>query len=271
MSASSERSCVRVGAWGRRLIAVVAWVSFGASGAGAQPLTVAAASDLQVVMPALTAAFEKATGEPIRVTYGSSGNFYSQIQNGAPFDVFMSADIVYPRQLDAAGLIVPNSLVVYGVGRIVLWARRDSPADVTRGLEGLNTKAVRRIAVASPSHAPYGRAAVAALRHAGLYDLLQSRLILGENVSQAAMFADSGNADAGIIALSLALSPTLRQRGTFFLIPLDFYPPLEQAAVIVKSSRKQEAARAFLRFIRQPEMVRLMETAGFAPPTGRGR
>lgn len=271
MSANADQSSLRCETWGWRLAGVLLWVLAGVSVAGAQSLTVAAASDLQAVMPVLSAAFEKATGEPIRVTYGSSGNFFSQIQNGAPFDVFMSADAVYPRQLEASGLTVPDSLVVYGVGRIVLWAHRRSPAHVGRGLEGLNTQAVKRIAIANPNHAPYGRAAVSALQHVGLYDRLKSRLILGENVSQAAMFADSGNADAGIIALSLALSPALKQHGSFFLIPLDFYPPLEQAAVIVKSSRKQDAARAFLRFMRRPEIVRLMETAGFAPPKERGR
>src|ERR1051325_344289 len=155
-------------------------------------ITVAAASDLQTVMPRIIELFEKSSGSTARVTFGSSGNFYSQIQNGAPFDVFLSADIDYPRRLDAAGLAEPRSLVTYGVGRMVIWSRRDGPAKVDRGFDSLLERQVRRIAIANPEHAPYGRAAVAALQHANLYEQVRSKLVFGESVSQAAQFVDSG-------------------------------------------------------------------------------
>ena len=241
------------------------------TGATAQTLTVAAAADLQTVMPALCAEFQKATGRTVRVTYGSSGNFFTQIQNGAPFDLFMSADVTYPRQLERAGLTEPGSIVVYGTGRIVLWARKVAGVDVSGGLPVLASAAVKRVAIANPEHAPYGRAAVAALQHERLYDRVKAKFILGENVSQAATFVESGNADAGIIALSLTLSPALKDRGTSYLIPPAFYPPLEQAAVIIKASRQKGAAREFLAFIRRPDMVNLMQAFGFALPAAAAR
>src|SRR5207247_1743245 len=136
--------------------------------ASAQPLTVAAASDLQSALPAIVSRFENDTGQRVRLTFGSSGNFFSQIQNGAPFDVFLSADIDYPRRLEASGEAERGSLYLYATGRIVLWTRNDSGIDVGRGLPVLADARVHRIAIANPEHAPYGRAAVAALRHEGL-------------------------------------------------------------------------------------------------------
>lgn len=235
-----------------------------ATSATAQGLTVAAAADLQTVMPALAAEFQTATGTAVRVTYGSSGNFFSQIQNGAPFDLFFSADVDYPRQLDQAGLAEPGSLFVYGTGRIVVWTRKDSLLDVTRGLTALADARVRRVAIANPEHAPYGRAAVAALRHERLYEVVKPKFILGENVSQAATFVQSGNAEGGIVALSLALAPALKDSGAYYLIPPAFYPPLDQGAVILKSSHHKDTARRFLAFIQRPGMVKLMQAFGFA-------
>jgi molybdate transport system substrate-binding protein len=232
----------------------------------AQDLTVAAASDLQGVFPAIAARFQQDTGRMVRVAFGSSGNFFSQIQNGAPFDVYFSADIEYPRQLDAAGLAEPGTLYRYAVGRIVVWARKDGAVDVRAGLPALASPQVRRIAIANPDHAPYGRAAVAALRAAGLYDRVQDKLVLGENISQAAQFVDAGSADAGIIALSVALAPGLRERGIYAEIPASLHPPIEQAAVILKASRNKMVAQQLLAFIRRPDLVRLLETSGFAVP-----
>src|SRR5437773_2096038 len=196
-------------------------------------LTVAAASDLQAALPILAAQFEKETGQTVTLTFGSSGNFFTQIQNGAPFDVYLSADIDYPQRLERAGLAERGSLFMYATGRIVLWTRTDSGIDVRRGLPVLAEASVRRIAIANPKHAPYGRAAVAALRHEQLYERVRSKLIFGESVSQAAQFVDSGNADVGIIALSLALAPPLKSGGTYYEIPADFYAPIEQAAVVL--------------------------------------
>jgi molybdate transport system substrate-binding protein len=238
---------------------------------GAQGLTVAAASDLQSVMPAIARQFEQASGQEVTLTFGSSGNFFSQIQNGAPFDLYFSADIEYPRRLEEEGRVDRGSIVTYAIGHLVLWTRGDSGVDVRNGLGVLLDARVRRIAIANPEHAPYGRAAVAALRHAGLYERLQTKLVLGENVSQAAQFVDSGNADAGIIALSLARDLALKGRGIFLQIPAAAHPPIEQAAGIVASSRRKAAARAFLEFIRTPEVVALLMSYGFEPPAPAGR
>ena len=235
-----------------------------AATAEAQPLAVAAASDLQAVMPAIAERFERETGRKIALTFGSSGNFFAQIQNGAPFDLFFSADIDYPKRLEAAGLADAGSLYEYGTGRVVLWSRQDSGVDVSKGLAVLTDPRVRRIAVANPEHAPYGRAAVAALQHEHLYEAVRRKLVLGENISQAAQFAQSGNAEVGILALSLALSPALRDTGTSYRIPDAFYPPIAQAAVVLSASRQKDAGRQFLAFLKRPETARLLELYGFA-------
>jgi molybdate transport system substrate-binding protein len=237
-----------------------------ASMATAQPLSVAAASDLQVVLPAITGAFERSTGLKVNVSLGSSGNFLAQIKNGAPFDVFLSADIDYPRELERAGLTEPGTLSPYATGSLVLWTRTNSGVDVQRGLEVLLSANVRHVAIANPEHAPYGRAAVAALRAAGLYEKVQAKLVLGENVSQAAQFVQSGNAEAGLIPLSLARAPAASAVGQFVAVPASLYPPIEQAAVVVRASRNKTAARAFLAFLDQPATRTLLANAGFGPP-----
>ena len=228
-----------------------------------QGIAVAAAADLQHVMPELAGRFRRATGRPVTITYGSSGNFFSQIQHGAPFDLFFSADVEYPRRLEADGLIEKGSLYEYATGRIVLWSRTERPVSANRGLQALLDAGVRRIAIANPDHAPYGRAAVAALRHEQIYDRVRAKLIRGENVAQAAQFVESGNADAGIIALSLALGPRLQERGAYYEIPAEFHQPIVQAVAIMKASRHKDVARAFLASMRTPEAVRLMQENGF--------
>jgi molybdate transport system substrate-binding protein len=237
----------------------------------AQGLTVAAASDLQSALPEMVSQFEKETGQRVRLTFGSSGNFYTEIQNGAPFDVFLSADIDYPRRLEAARQAEPGSLYEYATGRIVLWTRNDSRIDVQRGLGVVAEASVRRIAIANPEHAPYGRAAVAALRHEGLYERVQMKFVLGENISQAAQFAQSGSADLGVLALSLALSPALKRSGTYVEIPDAWYPPIEQAAIILTSSRQKALARQFIDYLKKPGSVRILQSYGFAvaPPGAR--
>jgi molybdate transport system substrate-binding protein len=234
--------------------------------AAAQGLTVAAASDLQSALPAIAARFEKDTGQQVRLIFGSSGNFFTQIQNGAPFDVLLSADIDYPRRLEGAGLAERGSLYQYATGRLVLWTRQDSGIDVRRGLTVLTDARVRRVAIANPEHAPYGRAAVAALRHERLYERVQGKLVLGENISQAAQFAQSGSAEAGVLALSLALSPALKSSGSYLEIPESWYPPIEQAAVVLRSSRQKALARQFVDSLKQPDRVRILQSYGFAVP-----
>lgn len=229
-----------------------------------QELTVASAADLQSAMQEIATRFEKATGAKIKVSFGSSGNFFSQIENGAPFDLFFSADIDYPRKLEAAGLAVSGSLYQYATGKIVLWVPNSSSLDVNRGLNVVADPAVKKLAIANPAHAPYGRAAHAALRKAGLWDKVSSKLVLGENISQTAQFVQSGNADAGILALSLVLAPNMRDQGHYFEIPQDLYPPLQQAAIILSHSQHKELAVRFMEFLKTDEIKSLLKQYGFS-------
>ncbi len=249
----------------RAVFALFIGVLLGAAPAAAQDVRIAAAADLQVALPELAARFERVTGFTVQTIFGSSGNFATQIQNGAPYDVFLSADIEYPRHLVELGLGTRDALAAYARGRLVLWSRNDSKVDVKRGLKGLTVEAVRRIAIANPAHAPYGRAAVAALRHEGIYERVRPRLVLGENISQTAQFAESGNADVGIIALSLALGPALRAAGHYVEIPATFHPPIEQAALWLKQASNPAAARQFVQFLQQPASRDYLRTMGFEP------
>jgi molybdate transport system substrate-binding protein len=251
------------------LAAVFIWLV--PAGVLAQTLTVAAASDLQSALPAIASQFEKDTGQKVTLTFGSSGNFFTQIQNGAPFDVFLSADIDYPKRLEDSGQAERGSLYQYATGRLVLWTRRDSGIDVRRGLTVLGDERVRRIAIANPEHAPYGRAAVAALRHDGLYERVKARFVLGENISQAAQFAQTGAAQVGLLALALALSPTLKSSGTYIDIPESWYPPIEQAAIVLTSSRQKTLARQFIDYLKKPDSVRMLQSFGFAVPRPTAR
>jgi molybdate transport system substrate-binding protein len=248
------------------IAALVAALMAGGRNAAAQTLTIAAASDLQSVLPEIAGRYEKATGTRVRVSFGSSGNFFAQIQNGAPFDLFFSADVGYPRRLEQAGRVERGSVRLYAIGRLVLWTRKGSRVDVRRGLAVLTEGSVRTVAIANPDVAPYGRAAVAALRHEGLFEQVQGKLVRGENVSQAAQFADSGNADAGVFSESLARSPAMKGRGTFVEIPAAYHPPIEQAVAIVSTSANKARARAFLDYLQQDDIKALMTTAGFTLP-----
>jgi molybdate transport system substrate-binding protein len=231
-----------------------------------QGVRVAAAADLKFAMDDLAAQYRKQNGKTLEMTYGSSGNFFSQIQNGAPFDLFFSADIEYPRKLAAAGLADPGTLYEYAVGRIAIWAPSSSKLDVTGlGWKALLDSSVQRIAIANPEHAPYGRAAVAALRRAGIYKQVAAKLVYGENISQAAQFVHSGNAQAGIVAVSLAVSPPMRD-GKRWEIPVDMHPPIEQAAVVLKDAKDQAAARAFLAFVTSDAGRTTLANYGFAVP-----
>jgi molybdate transport system substrate-binding protein len=234
----------------------------------AQEITVAAAADLSTALPEIAAAYTKQTGQPIKLSFGSSGNLTNQIQNGAPFDVFFSADESYPAQLVEKDLAQKDSLYRYAVGRLVLWVPNELPLDVQKlGMQALLDPSVKKIAIANPLHAPYGRAAEAALKHLGVYDQIASKLVLGENISQAAQFVESGNAQAGLIALSHALSPALKGKGHYWTVPLDAYPTLNQAAVVLSKSTNPEAARTFLEFVRGPDGTSLLKNYGFSLPT----
>ncbi|MFI5072827.1 MAG: molybdate ABC transporter substrate-binding protein [Terriglobales bacterium] len=232
----------------------------------ADEISIAAAADLQYVMPELTQQFEKQTGQKVTVTFGSSGNFTSQIQNGAPFDLFFSADMNYPRHLDQAGLIEPGSICHYADGKIVLWALKSTKIDISRGLLVLLDSKIHKIAIANPEHAPYGRAALAALAREDIYSRVQNKIVLAENISQAAQFVDSGAAEVGIVALSLAAAPGVRDKGKYFNVPEADYPVIEQGCAILKSSQHKQAARQFLEFIKTPAAARVLEEFGFGLP-----
>jgi molybdate transport system substrate-binding protein len=239
--------------------------------ADAQEIRVAAAADLKFALDELGAQYEKQTGAKIDVSYGSSGNFVAQIQNGAPFDLFLSADIEYPRKLEAAGLAEPETLYEYAVGRIAIWMPADAHADLARlGWKALLEPSVQKIAIANPEHAPYGRAAVAALRKAGIYEQVRAKLVYGENIAQAAQFVASGNAQVGILALSLAISPAMKD-GQHWEIPADMYSPIEQAAVVLNAAKNKNGARAFLNYLKSAAARKTLESYGFSVPTSGGR
>lgn len=236
----------------RTILAAVCSLALACS-LGAQTLRIAAAADLQFAMNDLAIQFEKKNGTKVSVSYGSSGNFRAQIQNGAPFDVFFSADMSYPQQLVSEGFAEEQSLFVYAQGHLVLWAPAGTNLRLAeRGFEALKDPRVKKIAIANPEHAPYGRAAVSALQKAGLYDPIKSKLVFGENVSQAAQFTQTGSAQVGIIALSLTFAESMKG-GESWEIPVELYPPLRQGAVIVHSSPNKAAANAFLEFVRSDE------------------
>lgn len=214
-------------------------------------VSVAAAADLKYALDDLIVEFEKTNpGIDVRPTYGSSGNFYAQLSNKAPFDIYFSADIDYPRQLIEQGHALKETEFLYAVGQIVVWVRNESPLDVeTLGVRALVEPGVRKVAIANPQHAPYGRAAEAALKHLGVYEQVQDRLVLGENIAQTAQFVESGAADVGVIALSLAMAPALKEKGRYSIIPLDAYPRLEQGGAILSWANNREATDSLRAFV----------------------
>ncbi|MEQ1667047.1 MAG: molybdate ABC transporter substrate-binding protein [Sulfuriferula sp.] len=230
----------------------------------AEDLFVAAASDLSFVLPEINKAFEaKHPGVTVKVSLGSSGNFHAQIKNGAPYQVFMSADEKYPRDLIAQGAAVADSYNVYGTGRIVLWTMKPE-VNLSQGLSGLADARITKIAIANPAHAPYGRAAESAMKKQGVWDALQTKLVLGENISQTAQFVQTGNVDVGVVAMSLVLSPKMRGVGRWAEISTALYPPLVQAAVVTKTGANSAMAREFVRFLDQPEARDLLQKYGFS-------
>jgi molybdate transport system substrate-binding protein len=236
------------------------------SSANAQ-INVAAAADLQPAFQDLATRFQKETGKKVKISYGSSGNFFTQIQNGAPFDLFFSADIDYPKKLEAYGLAEPGTLYSYATGKIVLWVPADSALDPNQGLKVLLDPRVKKIAIANPDHAPYGRAAVAALKREGLYEQISPKFVLGENISQTMSFVSSGNADIGVVAMSLALSPALKGKGKYAEIPSDTYPPILQGAVVLRSAVNKQLAIQFLDFVKSKPIQGLLRDYGFSIPS----
>src|SRR5580658_9600009 len=228
-----------------------------------QKLSIAAAADLQFALDDISRGFRQSHPEiDVAVTYGSSGNFYSEIRNQAPFDVFLSADIDYPRKLAQEGYADARSMFTYGVGRIVVWAPQQSPLDLAHlQIHALEADSVKHIAIANPQHAPYGRAAEAAMRSAGIYDRVAPKLVLGENIAQTMQFVQSGAADIGIVALALA--PSARTQGRYWEVPLDAYPKIEQAGVILTHARNPAAARDFRAYLQSAGARARLKEYGF--------
>jgi len=247
----------------RRLALVAALIGLISPLALAQEITVAAAADLQFAMQDVTARFYKETGKTVKLIYGSSGNFFQQIQNGAPFDMFFSANLDFPKKLEASGLTEPGTYYQYARGKIVIWVPKESKIDLTSGLKALLDPSVKKIAIANPQHAPYGQAAVAAMQKENVYEHVKEKFVLGENISQTASFVVSGAADVGIVALSLALSPTMKEKGRYLDIPAGEYPPIEQACVILSSSKEKNTARQFLSFMKTPAVAEVLRSYGF--------
>ncbi|MEK6211276.1 MAG: molybdate ABC transporter substrate-binding protein [Pseudomonadota bacterium] len=227
---------------------------------------VAAASDLVYCMQELNAEFRKARSDiDVVVSVGSSGTFFAQIRNGAPFDLFLSADMEFPRRLIEEGVADRSSLAPYAIGRIVLWSTR-ADLDLRRGIDVLTDKTISRIAIANPEHAPYGRAAKAAMEKAGIWNTVQPKVVFGGNISQARQFVQSGNADVGIIALSLVMAPVVQGIGQYALIPEDAHPRLEQGAVLTVRGAKNPGAQAYMEFLRSPQARSIFEKYGFVLP-----
>ncbi len=227
---------------------------------------IAAAADLNAVMPEIVALFTQQTGKTVKLTFGSSGNFTQQIQNGAPFEVFLSADEAYVRKLQVAGK-TEDAGTLYATGRIGFFQPNGSQvkAEFPDLAAAVADGRLTRFAIANPEHAPYGRAAQEALTHAGLWDAIRPRLVLGENVAQATQFATSGAAQGGIIPLSLALTPQVKAAGTFALIPADWHQPLRQRAVLLHGAG--DTARAFYAFLQTPAARTILVRYGFVLPS----
>jgi molybdate transport system substrate-binding protein len=230
-------------------------------------INVAAAADLSAALQEVAANYQKRTGVTVNLSFGASGALTQQIQNGAPFDVFFSADMDYPRQLIAAGQAESATLYRYAVGQLVLWVPKESPLDLEhKGMDVLLDPSVKKIAMANPEHAPYGRAAAATLKHYGLYEKVSDRLVLGENVAQAAQFVESGNAQAGFVALSHATTPAMQGKGKYWVVPAEAHPPLDQGVILISHSPHQRDAEAFLEFVKTEEAADLLRRYGFISP-----
>lgn len=256
----------------RRLVILAVVLTIACAGlapayaSGPRELHVAAASDLRFALEEISALFSRQRRATVRLTFGSSGQLAAQIEQGAPFEVLFSANEEFVRSLAMKGRIDRASVRLYAIGRIVLWVRNESPLDVSKGLSVLVDERIRFVAIANPEHAPYGQAAAQAMRAAGLLARVQPRLVLGENVSQALQFVQTGNADIGIVALSLAVAPAVRPNGRYQLLPAYLHRPIRQAVGVTTSAARPDLARQFVSFVNGPSGRVIMRRYGFALP-----
>lgn len=248
----------------RRIFALAMLVVCATTAHAQRTLRVAAAADLQPLLPKILAEFSAQTGIRTQASYKSSATLATAIINGAPFDLFLAADFSFPQRVIDAGRAEESAPVPYARGTLVLWTRKEGPFGRLT-LDSLRSPALRSLAIANPQHAPYGRAAVAALHHLGLYDALQPKLVVAENIAQAAQFADSGNAQLGLISLTSALTPRLKASGNFVAVPGGDYPPILQGAVVIEGSANAKAAHQFLSYLASGPIARQLEAGGLAP------
>ena len=266
LQTAKARSLIKL----RRIFPVLLALPLLASLHAQTAIRVAAAADLEPLLPPILEQFRQATGIRAEATYQASAMLTTQIMNGAPFDLFLSADLSYPKRLidaglaDTAGSPDSSTPITYAKGTLVLWTRRDSPLGQP-SLDLLRNPALKRLAIANPDRAPYGRAAVAALTSLNLYDSLKPRLVTAENIAQAAQFVDSGNADAGLISLTSALTPRMSTAGSYFVILRDLYPPIEQGAVIISNTAQRPAVHKFLDFLLSPPIQAKLAKSGLTP------
>ena len=232
----------------------------------AQELTVGAAADLRPALEEIAAHFQSTSSVKLHPIYASSGDLYQQIENGAPFDVFLSANVAYPLKLEQEQLTVSGTYFEYAQGKIVLMVRSASSLDISSGLSALLKPEIKKIAVAEPAHAPYGAAAVEALKTEKLYEQVTPKLVMGENISQTASFVLSGAADAGIVALSLVIAPPANSQVRYVEIPAADYTPILQACVVLHSSKNKSAAAKFEDYLRGEEAATILRRFGFEIP-----
>jgi len=230
----------------------------------AEKITIAAASDLKGCLDEVAADFRKAhADDEVELVYGSSGKFKTQIEQGAPFDLFFSADSAFPQDLLKAGLAV-GEVHPYALGRLVLWSKTIDAS--TLKVADLTRADIQKIAIANPQHAPYGKRAEEALRASGIWEKVEGKLVFGENISQTAQFAESGNAQVGMIALSLVLGPEMAGKGSYSLVPDSLHEPLEQGFVITKRATDNALAKAFADYMGSGQTRAVMVRYGFALP-----
>lgn len=248
----------------KKLALTLALFCFGTG--SAETVQIAAASDLKYALDELIVAYKKSypTADPVQVSYGSSGNFYTQIQNGAPFTLFLSADSSYPKMLEDANLVVKGTRREYAIGRVVVWVPKGSPVDVEKlGPEVLTDQNIKKVAIANPDHAPYGKAALSLLDFYKIKSIVSSKFVLGENIAQAAQYASTA-ADAGILALSIVKAPTFAALGgKYWLAPLNEHVRLQQQMIIVKNGQN---TRRFWGFILSADARTVFKKYGFVLP-----
>lgn len=242
-------------------VVLLALLSPAALPAAPPPLLISAAANLREVCERLEPEFEAATGIPVQFNFGATGKLAAQIEQGAPVDLLLAADTAAPGRLETLGLALPGSLAVYARGRLALWWPAEWSLDFG-GLEDLGRGEVRRIALADPRLAPYGLAAEQALRAAGLWERLQPRLVFAENVAQALQYAETGNAEAALVAFSLCR----QAQGRWIMVPAELHQPLDQALVLVRDSPRVREARSFAAFLLGPQGQGILRSFGYEVP-----